>query len=147
MPNEVPDARVHRLLEGAYRRYATPAFVEHDPLQVPRSFATRSDAEVIGFLTATIAWGQRRTIIANAWRLVRLMEGEPGAFVDSASARELAQLAPFVHRTFNGTDLRQFVLGVRHLRRTYGGMEGSFLLDGAVGDMGSAIARFKGALL
>ncbi|HQW86203.1 MAG TPA: TIGR02757 family protein [Flavobacteriales bacterium] len=143
MPNEVPDAHIRRLLDGAYRRYATSAFVEHDPLQVPRSFATRSDAEVIGFLTATIAWGQRRTTIANAWRLVRLMEGEPGAFVDSASARELAQLASFVHRTFNGTDLRQFVLGLRHLRRAHGGMEESFLLDGTVGDMGTAIARFK----
>lgn len=143
MPNKVPDIRVRRLLEGAYRRYATPAFVENDPLQVPRSFPARNDAEVIGFLTATIAWGQRRTIIANAWRLAGLMEGEPGAFVDSASARELSRSSAFVHRTFNGSDLRQFVIGLRHLRGTYGGMEEAFLLDGAIGDMGPAIARFK----
>ncbi len=137
------DPRVRRLLEAAYRRYATAAFVEDDPLQVPRSFAVRHDAEVIGFLTATIAWGQRRTIIANAWRLARMMDGTPGAFVDSASARELAVLAPFVHRTFNGTDLRHFVMGLRHLRGTYGGLEEAFLEDGALGDMGTAIARFK----
>ncbi|MBV6405184.1 MAG: hypothetical protein GFGODING_01950 [Flavobacteriales bacterium] len=137
------DMRVRRLLESAYRRHATPDFVAHDPLQVPRSFAARGDAEVIGFLTATIAWGQRRTIVANAWRLVRLMDGAPGAFVDAASARELARLAPFVHRTFNGGDLQQFVRSLRHLRRTYGGIEEAFLDEGSVGDMGTAIARFK----
>lgn len=143
MANKDPDGRVRRLLEGAYRRFATPVFADSDPLQVPRSFTARNDAEVIGFLTATIAWGQRRTIIANAWQLVRLMDGSPGAFVDEASARELDRLSGFVHRTFNGADLRQFVRSLRHLRRTYGGIEEAFLDDGSVGDMGTAIARFK----
>jgi uncharacterized protein (TIGR02757 family) len=132
------------LLNEAYERYATPAFIPDDPIQVPRAFATREDAEVIGFLTATIAWGQRKTIIANAWKLVRLMDERPHAFVMHADATDLKHLDRFVHRTFNSTDLRHFVRGLKHLYTHHGGLENAFLCeDGSLGDMGSAIARFK----
>ncbi len=131
------------LLDEAYLRLADPGFIANDPVQVPRTFARREDAEVIGFLTATIAWGQRKTIIANAWKLVRLMDEAPHDFVLHASPAELKRLDGFVHRTFNGTDLRHFVRGLRHLYAEHGGIEPAFLKDGRVGEMGAAIARFK----
>lgn len=118
---------LREILEEAYDRFATPDFIADDPIQVPRSFALREDAEVIGFLTATIAWGQRKTIIANAWKLVQLMDEAPHDFVMHATALDLKRLDSFVHRTFNGTDLRTFIGGLRHLYATYGGPEASFL--------------------
>ena len=136
--NEVRD-----LLEDAYDRFARPSFITDDPIQVPRSFPSRADAETIGFLAATIAWGQRRTIITNAWKLVTLMEGEPHGFVMHAGPSELDRLDHFVHRTFNGTDLRHFILGIRHLYHVHGGLEEAFLADGRTGDMAQAITRFK----
>ena len=54
------------LLDEAYDRYARPSFIEADPIHIPKGFADRGDAEVIGLLTATIAWGQRKTIIAKS---------------------------------------------------------------------------------
>jgi uncharacterized protein (TIGR02757 family) len=60
-----------------------------------------------------------------------------------ASRAELTRLDGFVHRTFNGIDLRHFIRGLRHLHAEHGGIENAFLEDGHVGDMGSAIARFK----
>lgn len=131
------------LLDEAYERFARPDFVADDPIQIPRSFASRADAETIGFVTATIAWGQRRTIIANARKLVDLMDGAPQDFILHAGPRELERLDRFVHRTFNGSDLRHFVHGMRHIHHTYGGLEEAFLEQGQLGDMASAIARFK----
>ncbi len=131
------------LLDAAYARFAVPDFIADDPIQVPRAFHQRADAEVAGLLTATIAWGQRKTIIANAWKLVRLMDETPHDFVMNASTAELKRLDSFVHRTFNGTDARQFILGLRHLHRAHGGIEAGFLEDGRIDDMGAAIARFK----
>ncbi len=119
------DLRV--LLDEAYIRFAIPDFIADDPIQVPRSFAKREDAETIGFLTATIAWGQRKTIISNAWKLGRLMDDAPFDFVMNASEKELARLGGFVHRTFNGTDLQCFIHGLRHVNNTYGGLEPAFL--------------------
>lgn len=144
MAQRTPDLiTVKPLLDEAYDRFARPQFIQDDPIQVPRSFAQRPDAEVIGFLTATIAWGQRKTIIANAWKLVRLMDEAPHDFVMNASPAELKRMGDFVHRTFNGIDLQHFLRGIRHLYREHGGIEEAFLMDGRVGDMGDAIARFK----
>jgi len=78
-------ANTKDLLEEAYERYARPEFIENDPIQVPRTFSDRKNAEVIGFLTATIAWGQRKTIINNVWKLVELMDRTPYAFVMNAT--------------------------------------------------------------
>ncbi len=132
------------LLDEAYDRYARPDFITEDPIQVPRAFDHRADAESIGFLTATIAWGQRKTIIRNAWELVRLFDEQPHDFILHASRGELERLDRFVHRTFNGVDLRHFVLGLRHLYRTYGGIEEAFLMEGKADDMPAMIARFRG---
>jgi uncharacterized protein (TIGR02757 family) len=132
-----------KLLNASYARFAVPGFVEDDPIAIPRSFPERVDAETIGFLTATIAWGQRKTIIANARRLVDLMDGAPHAFVINAGEQDLARMDRFVHRTFNSTDLRHFVVGIRHLYSTYGGIEQAFLDRGSLGDMATAISRFK----
>ncbi|MBK6541196.1 MAG: TIGR02757 family protein [Flavobacteriales bacterium] len=114
------------ILDEAYERYARPAFVANDPIQIPKGFDRREDAEVIGFLTATIAWGQRPTIITNARKLVRLMDEAPHDFVMNASEDELTRLDGFVHRTFNSADLLHFVTGLRHVYTAHGGLESAF---------------------
>lgn len=132
------------ILEEAYDRFARPEFIAEDPIQVPKHFSDPDDAASIGFITATIAWGQRKSIINNAWKLVRAMDERPHQFIMNASAKELDLLDRFVHRTFNGVDLRQFILSIRHLYWKFGGLEEAFLLNGKVDHMCEAISRFKG---
>lgn len=131
------------LLDEAYDRLARPDFCQGDPVQVPRSFTRKEDREVMGFFTATIAWGQRKTIITNARRLAELMDGKPFDFVMGADNMDLSRLDRFAHRTFNGTDARQFVLSLRSLYRMHGDLEGAFLANGRIDDMAAAIGRFK----
>ena len=142
----LPTDEVRALLDEAYLRLATPDFITNDPVQVPRAFEKREDAETIGFITATIAWGQRKTIIANAWKLARLMDDAPFDFVMHASPADLDGLDGFIHRTFNSTDLRHFILGLRHLHSNYGGLEQAFLpMDTSVTlpPMAEMIATFR----
>ncbi|MCB0790503.1 MAG: TIGR02757 family protein [Flavobacteriales bacterium] len=134
---------LQELLDEAYDRFARPEFVADDPVQVPRSFPDRSDAEVIGLLTATISWGRRATIIRNAFQMARRMDDAPHDFILHANAAELTRLNGFVHRTFNATDLRYFVRALRHLYRTHGDIEGAFLENDRLGNMNEAIARFR----
>ncbi len=131
------------LLDSAYERYARPEFIADDPIHVPRSFSKRADAETIGFLTATIAWGQRVTIISNAKKLVALLDDAPYDFVMNATETDLSRLDRFIHRTFNGIDARHFIRGLKHLYAEHGGIENAFLDEGETGGMGSAIGRFK----
>ena len=140
---KVPAEDIRALLDDAYARYAKPDFVADDPIQIPRHFTERTDAEVIGLLVATIAWGQRATIIRNAWELVRRMDEAPYDFVMHAGPADMQRLEGFVHRTFNAQDLAHFIRGLRHIYTEYGSLEGGFLEQGELGDMASAIHRFK----
>lgn len=140
---KLSDAALKEILDEAYDRYARPEFIADDPIRIPRSFTAREDAEVIGFLAATIAWGQRVTIINNAKKLVTLMDAAPYDFVMHATEADLSRLDRFVHRTFNGIDARHFMHGLKHLYVEHGGIEKAFLDNGKVGELGAAIARFK----
>lgn len=131
------------LLDEAYERYARPDFVQNDPVQIPRSYTDPRDAEIMGFLTATITWGQRAATIASARKWAHLMDDSPHSFVMDATKQDLALLDRFVHRTFNGVDARQFVLSLRQLYHAHGGLEEAFLLDGQLTNMGEAITLFR----
>ncbi len=117
---------VKSFLEEKAARYQNPEFLTSDPIQVPHGFSLRQDIEISGFLTATIAWGNRLSIIRSASTMMDLMDRSPYDFVMHAGEKELNQVEDFVHRTFCGTDLRCFILALRHLYNTYGGMEPLF---------------------
>ncbi|MCS7074748.1 MAG: DUF2400 domain-containing protein, partial [Bacteroidia bacterium] len=114
------------LLETWYQQFHTDCFIADDPISVPHLFSQKQDIEITGFLTAIIAWGQRKTIIRNAKRLFRMMDNAPYEFILSATATERNSLRTFAHRTFQGEDCIYFVQKLTELYQTYADME-SFL--------------------
>jgi len=132
------------LLERLHDRYNRPEFIDDDPISVPHRYADRADREVAGFLAATIAWGNRKAIVRSGRRMMRAMDDAPADFVRNASARELALLDNYAHRTFNGGDLRDFVLALRRLDAKYGGI-GAFFESryAATGSIPQALADFR----
>ncbi|MDX9747047.1 MAG: TIGR02757 family protein [Paludibacter sp.] len=111
------------LLEDRYLRYNVPSYIDDDPIQVPHLFSRKEDIEIAAFLTASIAWGQRKTIIHNARELLRLMDFQPSAFIRDAGPDDLDLFEGFVHRTFNGTDCRFFIESLQHIYLHHGGLE------------------------
>nr|WP_294777518.1 TIGR02757 family protein [uncultured Flavobacterium sp.] len=107
--------------------YNNPNFIESDPIQIPHQFSLKEDIEIAGFLTATIAWGNRKMIIKNAKRMMDLMGNSPYDFVMHHQEHHLEVLDSFVHRTFNGSDFRTFVLGLNHIYTHHFGLENAFL--------------------
>ena len=53
-------------LDAKVIQYNNPKFIESDPIQIPHQFILKEDIEIAAFLTATIAWGNRKMIIKNA---------------------------------------------------------------------------------
>ena len=103
------------ILESLHDKYNNEEFIAPDPISVPHSFTAKGDIEIAGFLAATIAWGNRRMIVQSAHRMMRYMDNAPYDFVVGASDAELDKLASYVHRTFNGQDLRDFIIALRHI--------------------------------
>ncbi|TND08526.1 MAG: hypothetical protein FD123_2322 [Bacteroidetes bacterium] len=98
----LPDKDLKEFLDTKTDLYNRPSFIPGDPVSIPHLFSKKEDVEISGFLAATIAWGQRTTIIKNARGLMERMDMQPFDFVMSAQKKELARLDNFVHRTFNG---------------------------------------------
>lgn len=138
------DSELKELLERLYDRYDRAEFIECDPIAVPHRYTDRADREVAGFLAATIAWGNRKAIVASGHRMMRCMDDAPADFVRNASERELASLERFVHRTFNGGDLRDFVVALRRVDAQYGGL-GAFFESRyeATGSLPEVFAAFR----
>lgn len=136
--NEIKDFLDQKVLQ-----YNRPEFIETDPIQIPKQFSLKEDMEIAGFLSAVIAWGNRKSIIANSLKMMNLMGNSPYDFVMSHTEKDLERLQNFVHRTFNGQDLEQFVISLKNIYTNYNGLENAFFQSMEEENMQLAISNFK----
>jgi len=114
------------ILEEAFLRYHRPDFIADDPLQIPHRFTQLQDCEIMGFFAATLAWGQRKTIIKNCEKLIALFDNQPYQFILNHTETDLRRLENFKHRTFNSTDLLYFVAWLSDYYHTHESLEDAF---------------------
>jgi uncharacterized protein (TIGR02757 family) len=114
-------------LDEKVAQYNNPTFIELDPIQIPHSYTRKEDIEISGFLSATISWGNRTSIVKNARRMLAYMGDSPYDFIINHKAQHLKQIDGFVHRTFNSVDLLTFIEGLKHLYKNIDGLEGIFM--------------------
>lgn len=136
-------AELKEFLDAKVLEYNNPKFLEGDPLQIPHLFSQKEDIEISAFLTSSIAWGNRKSIIKNATKLMAFMGNAPFDFVMNHSEDDLEALSPFVHRTFNGIDLAYFVTSLQNIYKNHGGLETVFTKYQTKDSMQPAISRFK----
>lgn len=136
-------AELKEFLDAKVLEYNHPKFLEDDPIQIPHQFTSKEDIEISAFLTATIAWGNRKSIINNASKLMGLMGNTPYDFVINHTDDDLEELRSFVHRTFNGIDLVCFVTSLKHIYKNHGGLEAIFTEHQTKDSMQPAISKFK----
>jgi len=113
-------------LDSKVELYNHMDFITYDPISIPHLFTQKEDIEIAGFLSATIAWGNRKSILKNANRLMQMMDMSPYKFVLGFSDSDLKPFAKFVHRTFNGEDCMYFLWSLKNLYQNHGGMESLF---------------------
>ncbi len=130
-------------LDEKVLQYNTLDFIESDPVQIPHLFTLKEDIEIAGFLSATIAWGNRKMIIKNSHRMMDLMGNSPYDFVMSHSENNLEQLESFVHRTFNGQDFIGFIQSLQNIYKNHDGLEAVFAKNQEEISMQKSISEFK----
>ena len=113
------------LLEEKADLYNRTTFIETDPIQIPHQFTKKEDIEIAGFLVATIAWGQRKSIINNGNKLMKIMGNSPHEFIMDFTGKSKS-LSSFVHRTFNGIDCTYFFAALQNIYKKHGGLENVF---------------------
>jgi uncharacterized protein (TIGR02757 family) len=138
------EKELYELLEEKYYEYCNPFFIETDPISIPHKFNKKEDIEISGFFSSTIAWGQRKTIIANATKLMNFFDNSPYQFIIQHNENDLKKLQSFVHRTFNGDDCIYFVESLKNIYDKYNGLENVFSdIFRQNNDMFATISRFN----
>ncbi|HTF21576.1 MAG TPA: TIGR02757 family protein [Chryseolinea sp.] len=129
-------------LDEKVELYNRPDFIKADPVSIPHQFSKMQDIEIAGLFAATLAWGQRVTIIKKCRELMALMDNDPHAFVLNHSERDLEVFGQFKHRTFNLTDTLYFIEFLRWFYGQHDSLEEAFLVDGSAEDIHDGLVRF-----
>jgi uncharacterized protein (TIGR02757 family) len=119
-------SELKEFLDAKVIKYNTLEFIPHDPIQIPHEFTDKKDIEIASFLVATIAWGNRKSIINNANKLMDLMDRAPADFIRNHEPADLDRFEGFVHRTFNAQDCQTFMRALQSIEVKYGGLESAF---------------------
>ncbi|QDO95080.1 TIGR02757 family protein [Formosa sediminum] len=130
-------------LDTKVLEYNNPKFIDSDPIQIPHLFTVKEDIEISAFLTATISWGNRKSIIKNATQMMELLDQAPYDFVMHHSDKDLEALKLFVHRTFNGDDFVQFIKSIKHIYTQHNGLESLFAKHAESNTLQPTIHQFK----
>ena len=138
----ISSEEMYSFLELKALQYNKRAFIDSDPISIPHRFSKKEDIEISGFLTATLSWGQRKSIIQKSLLLMQLLDESPYDFIMNANGQDLKSLEHFVYRTFNGSDLLYFIRALQRLYREQEGMEAVFTSAFREGAF-SAISDFR----
>ncbi|NNC69292.1 MAG: TIGR02757 family protein [Flavobacteriaceae bacterium] len=134
---------IKSFLDDKVVQYNHPRFIDTDPIQIPHQYALKEDIEISGFLTAIIAWGNRKTIINNANTLMKLLGNSPYDFVLNHKDADLISLEKFVHRTFNGHDLIYFIKALQNIYKNHHGLEPLYKANAEKNSLQNSIHQFK----
>jgi uncharacterized protein (TIGR02757 family) len=144
MNSKIDFNSIKELLDEKYYKYNSPEFIETDPVSIPHSFSNRENIEISAFLSATIAWGHRTSIIKNAFRLMKLMDNDPYNFILNSQNKDYQVFEKFCHRTFNASDVVFFIKSLGNIYKNHGGLETVFTNHyHQTGDIRSCLKYFR----
>jgi len=89
-------------------------------------FKNQKDIEIVGLIIATIAWGNRVSILKSGQKLINIMENDPYYFINHFQDINMDKIQGFKHRTFNSFDLQLFINRLQIIYKKYDSLEELF---------------------
>ena len=113
--------RLRDSLDSEAERINNIGFIANDPVQFPRRFEQLQDIELVAFLSATIAWGNRKMICNNCEKMLAMMERDPLGYVMDEAYEQLPD-GLNIHRTFFARNFKYMLRGFRVIFEKYGSL-------------------------
>ena len=143
--------KLHELksfLDEKADQYNHLSFIENDPIQIPHRFSLKQDIEISGLLTATISWGNRKSIIKSAEKMMDILGNSPYDFVLNFKDSDLEFIEnKAIHRTFNSDDFKFFLQSLKRVYQQNESLENLFLLNENETNFYYALQRFRTSFL
>lgn len=128
MPTKKIDwLHLKEFLDSKVELYNQVEFITLDPISIPHQYTKKQDLEIAGFFAATLAWGQRITVINKCKELLKMMDNAPHQFLLHHKPSDLKPFENFKHRTFNSTDALYFIESLSTYYRAHESLEDAFV--------------------
>lgn len=135
-------AQLKIFLDEQAERFEKPDFLVEDPLGIVHRFDKMQDQEIVGLLSSTIAWGNRKSIIKSTERILEFMEHQPYDFLKNTQEKDWQHFS-FVHRTFNSEDLLFFFSALKNVYDKHQSLEGLFAAHETIAGVKGRIVNFR----
>ena len=137
----IPDLK--DFLDEKSYQYESLEFIKDDPILVPHSFTKKEDIEISGFITSIISWGNRKSIINSAKKIIEFMDNSPFDFILNHTDKDLHKEKESIHRTFNSTDLNYFIVSLKRIYKDNNGLEDILSNNSNENNLQKRISTFK----
>ena len=132
-----------RLLERYAAKFDVDAHVRRDPLQFPHRYPATADAEVAGFLAATLAFGRVAAFVPVVDHLLSTLGDTPAAALREGDPTLLSAACSRRYRWLEPVDLEALLAAVGEALRTHGSLRALFAAgDDGGSDTWAALGRF-----
>lgn len=113
-------------LDALYGRYNHRHFVDPDPLVPLYGYAKPVDQEIVGLITASLAFGNVRQILKSIDVVLAALPNPAKSLPDLSEATLQARFAGFRHRYVTGTEMTSLLGAAGQALRDYGSLGACF---------------------
>jgi uncharacterized protein (TIGR02757 family) len=137
------------VFDRLYTTYNRSDWIGSDPLQFVYQYASREDQEIVGFLSAILAYGRVTQIQKSVADLLARLGASPFGFVQALTPSDQTGLTSFTHRFNTGQDMYHVCLAIKRCLEECGSLEQAFLLgyDESHADIVPALGHFRDKLM
>jgi len=139
------EARLKPTLDRLYAGFNYPDSAT-DPIQIVRRYQRDDDREIVGFVSAALAFGRVLSVLQSIERVLAVMRPSPAAYVRRFDARrDGPAFAGIVHRWTREADIVALLWLLRQMIDRTGSVEEFFLAgyDAAADDIADALDSFS----
>lgn len=119
-------AELHAPLNDLYRHYNQRCYVDPDPLVPLYGYADPCDQEIIGLITASLAFGNVKQILKSIELVLGALPELARTLPDLTNKELNVRLAGFRHRYVTGIEMASLLTGAGTLLREHGSLGAAF---------------------
>ena len=145
MGSLIPKKDLKDWLDHWVDKYENPDFIANDPICIPHRYLRSVDREFVGFMTATISWGRRASILDSSNKMFSYFGDHPVDDLVDLSDNDIKDIN-WSHRTLMNIDGWQFLKSLRNYYRKNKSLETLFLCKSDENFYNHAIDRFRSTI-
>lgn len=97
-------------------QYEKPEFITDDPVQFPRRFGYKCSQEIVGFIAAWLAYGNRKAILSTCEKLCKEMERlTPYMYIKNMGWRKYIDSEEPLYRFFKEKDFADLCRALKEI--------------------------------